>query len=160
MLISGFSVTPQGSEWRPRTFTAQIHCATLRCLRREKLPLSPPCDLPNPDPMPPTATPTVPEPPGSFRVVLIDNYDSFTYNLYQILSEFRGVEVVVMTNDTPWGVVEKAMSTAAAVIIGPGPGHPKVKLQNPTTCGLYPSFWLAERTYIDVHYGERVFCSE
>ncbi|GAB5362216.1 hypothetical protein AAMO2058_000779200 [Amorphochlora amoebiformis] len=76
--------------------------------------------------MPPTATPTVPEPPGSFRVVLIDNYDSFTYNLYQILSEFRGVEVVVMTNDTPWGVVEKAMSTAAAVIIGPGPGHPKV----------------------------------
>ena len=31
-------------------------------------------------------------------ILMIDNYDSFTYNLYQYISEF-GVEVKVVRND-------------------------------------------------------------
>jgi anthranilate synthase/aminodeoxychorismate synthase-like glutamine amidotransferase len=56
------------------------------------------------------------------RVLLIDNYDSFTYNLYQYLSEL-GAEVVVRRNDqiSPDEIEELA---ARRIVISPGPGDP------------------------------------
>ena len=58
------------------------------------------------------------------KVLLIDNYDSFTYNLYQQLGEMNA-QVEVHRND--------ALDLAAvqridpdAIILSPGPGHPSV----------------------------------
>ncbi len=33
------------------------------------------------------------------KTLLIDNYDSFTYNLFQLLAEVNGEEPVVVRND-------------------------------------------------------------
>jgi anthranilate synthase component II len=56
------------------------------------------------------------------RVLLIDNYDSFTYNLYQYLSEL-GADVTVVRNDAI--TVEQARALAPdAIVISPGPGTP------------------------------------
>lgn len=54
-------------------------------------------------------------------ILLIDNYDSFTYNLAQYLSAFTTVEVV--KNDSP-ELSEKAHQ-AQALVFSPGPGWPK-----------------------------------
>jgi len=55
-------------------------------------------------------------------VLMIDNYDSFTYNLVQYLLEL-GVEVVVHRNDEI--TVEEAMALQAAhIVISPGPCTP------------------------------------
>lgn len=56
-------------------------------------------------------------------VLLIDNYDSFTYNLFQYLSEL-GEEVRVIRNDkVTLGEIE-AMSPEH-IVISPGPGTPE-----------------------------------
>jgi anthranilate synthase/aminodeoxychorismate synthase-like glutamine amidotransferase len=56
-------------------------------------------------------------------VLLIDNYDSFTYNLYQYLCEL-GAEVTVRRNDAL--TVSEAVSLGADfVVISPGPGVPR-----------------------------------
>ena len=56
------------------------------------------------------------------RVLLVDNYDSFTYNLYQYLAEL-GAEVRVARNDAL--TVEAALSPAPdRIVISPGPGTP------------------------------------
>ncbi len=55
-------------------------------------------------------------------LLLIDNYDSFTYNLYHYLGEL-GVEVVVKRNDSL--DVQQAMSLgASAIVLSPGPCDP------------------------------------
>ncbi len=55
-------------------------------------------------------------------ILLIDNYDSFTYNLYQYISELGG-EVKVVRNDkvTKEDIVEMAPER---IVISPGPGTP------------------------------------
>ena len=54
-------------------------------------------------------------------VLLVDNYDSFVYNLYQYLREL-GAEVDVVRHD----VVEQSHLRARdGVVISPGPGHPR-----------------------------------
>jgi anthranilate synthase component II len=58
----------------------------------------------------------------SARVLLIDNYDSFTYNLYQYLGEL-GAETRVVRNDQI-GAEDALASRPDAVVISPGPGNP------------------------------------
>ena len=56
-------------------------------------------------------------------IVLVDNYDSFTYNLFQELSEL-GAEVKVFRNDQI--TVEKILELSPdRVVISPGPGRPE-----------------------------------
>ncbi len=56
-------------------------------------------------------------------LLLIDNYDSFTYNLYQYLSEL-GEEVRVARNDKiTLEEIEKLKP--ARIVISPGPGRPE-----------------------------------
>lgn len=55
-------------------------------------------------------------------ILLVDNYDSFTYNLYQYLREL-GVEVVVRRNDAV-SVSEARGMDLRAIVISPGPGRP------------------------------------
>jgi anthranilate synthase component II len=60
---------------------------------------------------------------SSSEVLLIDNYDSFTYNLYQYLCEL-GASVTVVRNDAI-GVEEARALAPAWVVISPGPGVPR-----------------------------------
>ncbi|HDP80214.1 MAG TPA: aminodeoxychorismate/anthranilate synthase component II [Spirochaetes bacterium] len=56
-------------------------------------------------------------------ILLIDNYDSFTYNLYQYLSEL-GAEVTVARNDKIT-IEEIEKLEPERIVISPGPGYPK-----------------------------------
>ena len=55
-------------------------------------------------------------------ILLLDNYDSFTYNVYQQVSALGG-EVEVVRNDKV--DLNKIESRYNAIIISPGPGVPK-----------------------------------
>ena len=55
-------------------------------------------------------------------IVLIDNYDSFTFNLYQYLSEFS--EVIVCRNNEI--TIEELMNLKPkGIVVSPGPGRPE-----------------------------------
>jgi len=54
------------------------------------------------------------------KILLIDNYDSFTYNLKASL-EKAGAEVIVERNDQ---VQSESISKADALVFSPGPGIP------------------------------------
>jgi para-aminobenzoate synthetase len=57
------------------------------------------------------------------RTLLVDNYDSYTYNLYQLLAQTYRVAPVVVTNDDPaWRDLDLADFDGA--VISPGPGRP------------------------------------
>ena len=56
-------------------------------------------------------------------VLIIDNYDSFTYNIYQYVGHFNP-DVEVIENDKITISAIKQMSVDS-IIISPGPGHPK-----------------------------------
>ena len=56
-------------------------------------------------------------------ILLIDNYDSFTYNLYQYLCEL-GAEVTALRNDRLTLEDVEAMSPTG-IVISPGPCTPK-----------------------------------
>ena len=56
------------------------------------------------------------------RTLLIDNYDSFTYNLYQLLGEVNGIPPVVVKNGADWADVD--LSAFDGIVISPGPGSP------------------------------------
>ena len=57
------------------------------------------------------------------RVLLIDNYDSFTYNLYQYLCEL-GADVTVIRNDAVTVDGARALMPDL-IVISPGPGVPR-----------------------------------
>ena len=56
------------------------------------------------------------------KVLLIDNYDSFTYNLAQLLDENNLCEYVIIKNDA---VKIDEISEFDKILISPGPGIPK-----------------------------------
>ena len=56
------------------------------------------------------------------RILLIDNYDSFTYNLYQAFLSL-GAEVIVRYNDQIT-TDEAAQMDPSHLVISPGPGTP------------------------------------
>lgn len=68
-------------------------------------------------------------------ILVIDNYDSFTYNLVQLLLS-QGVEVEVVRNDadTVAGLLSR---NPAGIVLSPGPGRPE-------NAGVCPDLVLAE----------------
>ncbi|MCM3734852.1 aminodeoxychorismate/anthranilate synthase component II [Bacillus cytotoxicus] len=56
-------------------------------------------------------------------IVLIDNYDSFTYNLYQLLGHHTEHIVVVRNNEVTIENLEEMKPSA--IILSPGPGRPE-----------------------------------
>ncbi|GLF92641.1 aminodeoxychorismate synthase component I [Streptomyces yaizuensis] len=57
------------------------------------------------------------------RTLLIDNHDSFTYNLFHYLAEVNGREPeVVVNNDPRWHPGH--LAAFDNVVLSPGPGHP------------------------------------
>jgi anthranilate synthase/aminodeoxychorismate synthase-like glutamine amidotransferase len=58
------------------------------------------------------------------RVVILDNYDSFAFNLYQAVGELIGTAPIVLRNDEiPFAEVAELNPTH--VIVSPGPGDPR-----------------------------------
>jgi para-aminobenzoate synthetase len=55
--------------------------------------------------------------------LLVDNYDSYTYNVFQLLAAVSGEEPIVIQNDAvSWGALSRW--DFDAIVISPGPGHP------------------------------------
>jgi len=63
-----------------------------------------------------------PSPYHHIKIIVIDNYDSFTYNLVHIIQELIGSNVVVKRNDE---VTIEELSTYDGIILSPGPGIPE-----------------------------------
>jgi para-aminobenzoate synthetase len=59
---------------------------------------------------------------AAMRTLLIDNYDSFTYDLYQLIGEVNGQPPVVVRNDHHWSSVPGHRFDS--IVISPGPGRP------------------------------------
>ena len=57
------------------------------------------------------------------RLLMIDNYDSFTYNLVQYLGEL-GAQLKVVRNDE-MAVADIDKAKVDAIVISPGPGRPQ-----------------------------------
>src|SRR5712672_1644745 len=75
------------------------------------------------DSVPPLWGAAVGSPPMGPRVLVVDNYDSFVYNLVQELGEL-GAEPVVFRNDAV-DVDGIRAERPDAVLISPGPGRPE-----------------------------------
>ena len=56
--------------------------------------------------------------------LLLDNYDSFTYNIYQYLSEITDEEILVFRNDQI-DLLRINKMNPSGIIISPGPGRPE-----------------------------------
>src|SRR5260221_13697255 len=54
------------------------------------------------------------------RTLLVDNYDSFTFNLYQLIAEVTGCAPQVLRNDAP----PPPLEAIDAIVLSPGPGRP------------------------------------
>ena len=59
------------------------------------------------------------------RFVLVDNYDSFTFNLFQLLADLNGERPLVLRNDDPVAWPALRAQGYGAVVVSPGPGRPE-----------------------------------
>ncbi len=59
----------------------------------------------------------------TLTVLFIDNYDSFTYNLVEYVSQLPGTETEILKNTASLEDVRAV--DPDAIVISPGPGHPK-----------------------------------
>ncbi|MDX3753115.1 aminodeoxychorismate synthase component I [Streptomyces sp. AK08-02] len=60
------------------------------------------------------------------KTLLIDNYDSYTYNLFQLIAEVNGEEPSVIRNDALTSRIDSLLEFDKFdnVVVSPGPGHP------------------------------------
>ena len=65
------------------------------------------------------------------QTLIIDNYDSYTFNLYQLIAEVNGsLPLVIQNNQMDWESVKQL--TFDNIVMSPGPGRP----ENPTDFGI------------------------
>ena len=65
-------------------------------------------------------------------ILLIDNYDSFSYNLYQLVGEFEP-NIWIIRNDEMTAEEIRALQPER-IILSPGPGRPE-------DAGMRSPFW-------------------
>ena len=71
------------------------------------------------------------------RVLFIDAYDSFSNNIIALLETTLDVEVNKIHIDLDIADISAFLRPFAAIVCGPGPGHPK----NPADVGLFQDIW-------------------
>lgn len=103
--------------------------------------------------------------PINKHVILIDNYDSFTWNVYEYLCQ-EGAKVSVYRNDAIT-VPEIAALNPDTLLISPGPGHPKTDSGISRDCiryftGKIPVFGICmgQQCMFDVFGGEVAYAGE
>jgi para-aminobenzoate synthetase len=62
--------------------------------------------------------------PRPLRTLLVDNYDSYTYNIFHLLAMINGREPIVVTNDEA-SADELLSLDIDNIVISPGPGRPE-----------------------------------
>ncbi|MBV9013604.1 MAG: aminodeoxychorismate synthase component I [Pseudonocardiales bacterium] len=77
------------------------------------------------------------------HTLLVDNYDSYTFNLFQLIAEVNGTTPVVIVNDDP-SLATLRLGSFDNIVISPGPGRP----QNPRDVGYVSE--LLRRTTLPV----------
>ncbi|QLQ82685.1 hypothetical protein HG537_0H04480 [Torulaspora globosa] len=99
------------------------------------------------------------------KVVLIDNYDSFTWNVYEYLCQ-EGADVEVYRNDKIT-VEEVIRLKPDLILISPGPGHPRTDSGISRDCirhfaGKIPVFGICmgQQCMFDVFGGEVAYAGE
>lgn len=71
-------------------------------------------------------------------ILLVDSYDSFTYNLRNLVEKATNEKVVTVHNNSiSADELKKFLPLFSAIIIGPGPGNPS----NPNDVGIIPHFF-------------------
>lgn len=65
------------------------------------------------------------------RTLLVDNHDSYTYNLFQLITGISGTEPTVVVNDDP-ALPRLRPADFDNIVVSPGPGRP----QNPRDVGF------------------------
>lgn len=87
------------------------------------------------------------------RVLIIDNYDSFTYNIRHLVSELIGEPVDVVKNDkVSWNQIRNIYD---AIIISPGPGHPGIERDVGITPAILREY---DRPLLGVCLGHQSLC--
>lgn len=73
------------------------------------------------------------------RVLLLDSYDSFTFNIERLVEQVTGAHVVTIHNNAynDKEFLSNILPLFDAVVVGPGPGHPA----NPADVGVIPTLW-------------------
>ena len=56
------------------------------------------------------------------KTLIVDNYDSFTWNLYQLIGTLGGEPIVVRNDEITLDEVKKL--APSHIVLSPGPGHP------------------------------------
>ncbi|WP_455716163.1 anthranilate synthase component II [Anaerosporobacter sp.] len=87
-------------------------------------------------------------------IVLIDNYDSFSYNLYQLIGTMNG-DITVIRNDEKTVEEIEAMNPSH-IIISPGPGRP----EDAGVCRKAIRYFAGKVPIIGVCLGHQAICQE
>ncbi len=85
-------------------------------------------------------------------ILLIDNFDSFSYNLFQLIGSFEPDIKVVRNNGTTIKEVEKL--NPKAIIISPGPGKPS----EAGICEDVIKYFAAKKPILGICLGHQAIC--
>jgi para-aminobenzoate synthetase len=58
------------------------------------------------------------------RTLLVDNHDSYSFNLFQLIAQVTGVDPMVVVNDDP-ALARMPLDGFDNIVISPGPGRPQ-----------------------------------
>src|SRR4051794_9396777 len=71
----------------------------------------------------------LPSPPAALKGLIIDNFDSFTHNLVELVHNLTLTEPIVVYNTVAIDSIIALLPFIDFIILGPGPGKLKVRLK-------------------------------
>lgn len=77
------------------------------------------------------------------RILLVDNYDSFVYNIYHLIKEICSCDLIVVRNDQ-MGPEEVGVVDPDAIIISPGPGDPRKREDTGYSVDIVKTFYTSK----------------
>lgn len=90
------------------------------------------------------------------RILFIDSYDSYSYNLYQlILDVIPDADIVIVRSDRlSQEILNDGIQSFDFIVIGPGPGDPR----NAEDVGIIPSLFFHDVPILGVCLGFQMLC--
>lgn len=87
------------------------------------------------------------------RILLIDNYDSFVYNIPQVIGRYNNIETDVVRNDAV-NDSHYDINKYSHIIISPGPGNPTIE-QDFGSCQRIIEFYAGKRPILGICLGHQ-----